>query len=209
MHIPRNRALRAVGKQSGFTLLEMLLSTGLAALIMLAITASLLQFNQHKLLAQVVVQAQSQDQLAVAQVRSDWRNLCGPGVISGTAHNLSIMRLVHGRCVNYDYAYGAGGQSLTRRRAGGRSSSFLAQVESFHLSFGVDTNQDCVIDQWHSSYQISELIKLHQVRVNLELRIPASKQLRAGKTSQWLWHQNDDVVLHVVNFIWRAVNVCS
>ena len=174
MHIPRNRALIAVAKQSGFTLLEMLLSTGLAALIMLAITASLLQFNQHKLLAQVVVQTQSQDQLAVAQVRSDWRDLCGSGVISGTAHTLSIMRLYHGRCVNYDYAYGAGGQSLTRRRAGGRSSSFLAQVDSFHLSFGVDTNQDCVIDQWHSSYEISEFIKLHQVRVNLVLRIPAN-----------------------------------
>ena len=209
MHIPRNRALRTVGKQSGFTLLEILLSTGLAALIMLAITASLLRFNQHKLLAQVVVQAQSQDQLAVAQVRSDWRDLCGSGVILGTAHSLSIMRLYQGRCVNYDYAYSADRQSLTRRRAGGRSSSFIAQVESFHLSFGVDTNQDCVIDQWHSSYQISELFKLHQVRINLELRIPASKQLRAGKTSQWLWHQDDDVVLHMVNFIWRAVNVCS
>ena len=209
MHIPRNRALRTVGKQSGFTLLEILLSTGLAALIMLAITASLLRFNQHKLLAQVVVQAQSQDQLAVAQVRSDWRDLCGSGVILGTAHSLSIMRLYQGRCVNYDYAYSADRQSLTRRRAGGRSSSFIAQVESFHLSFGVDTNQDCVIDQWHSSYQISELFKLHQVRINLELRIPASKQLRAGKTSQWFWHQDDDVVLHMVNFIWRAVNVCS
>jgi len=209
MHIPRNRSLRIVAKQQGFTLLEMLLSTGLSALMMVAITASLLQFNQHKLLAQVVVQAQSQDQLAVAQVLRDWHILCGSGVISGTAHTLGLMRLYQGRCVRYDYAYSAGSYSLTRRRAGGRNSGFLAHVESIDLFFGVDSDKDCIIDQWHRSYQTSELAELHQVRVNLQLRIPVSKQLRAGKTSQWLWHQNDDVVLHPVKFIWRIVDVCS
>jgi len=197
-----------MAKQQGFTLLEMLLSTGLAALMMVAITASLLQFNQHKLLAQVVVQAQSQGQLAVAQVLRDWHILCGSGVISGTVHTIGLMRPYRGHCVRYDYAYSAGGYSLTRRRAGGRNSGFLAQVESIDFFFGVDSDKDCIIDQWHRSYQISELAELHQVRINLQLRIPASKQLRAGKTSQWLWHKNDDVVLHPVNFIWRIVDVC-
>jgi len=209
MHIPRNSPLTVVSKQQGFTLLEMLLSTGLAALMMIAITASLLQFNQHKLLAQAVVQTQSQDQLVVAQVLRDWSTLCGSGVISGTARTIGLMRPYQGSCVHYDYAYSARGYSLTRRRAGGRNSGFLAQVESIDLFFGVDSDKDCIIDQWHRSYQVSELVALHQVRVILQLRIPASKQLRAGKTSQWLWHQDDNVVLHPVNFIWRIVDVCS
>lgn len=208
MHVPRNRPLTVVGKQQGFTLLEMLLSTGLAALMMIAITTSLLQFNKHKVLAQAMVQTQSQDQLAVAQVLRDWHILCGSGVVSGTAHTIGLMRQYQGRCVRYDYAYSAGTYSLTRRRAGGRNSGFLAQVESIDLFFGVDSDKDCIIDQWHRSYHASELAELHQVRVNLRLRIPAGKQLRAGKTSQWLWHQNDDVVLHPVSFIWRIVDVC-
>ena len=51
----KNHSLTTALKQQGFTLLEMVLSTGLAALMMVAITASLLQFNKHKLLAQAVV----------------------------------------------------------------------------------------------------------------------------------------------------------
>ena len=89
MHIPRHCSLTAERKQQGFTLLEIVLSTGLAALMMIAITASLLQFNQHKLLAQVVVQSQSLGQLAVAQVLTDWRGSCGAGVTSGTAQTIS------------------------------------------------------------------------------------------------------------------------
>jgi len=209
MYTPRTSPLTDLGKHQGFTLLEMVLSTGLAALMMIAITASLLQFNQHKLLAQAVVEAQSQDQLAVSQILRDWQDVCESGVTSGTAHTISLMRLHQGRCVHYKYAYSARGHSLTRRRSGGRNSGFLAQVESINLFFGVDSDKDCLIDQWRQSYQASELVELHQVRVILQLRVPASKQLRAGKSSQWLWYQDDDVVLHPVNFIWRQTNACT
>ena len=85
MHRPKNYALTFSVKQHGFTLLEVVLSAGLAAFIMMPITASLLHFNQHKLLVQVIVQSQSQAQLAVAQLLADWRNLCSAGVTSGTA----------------------------------------------------------------------------------------------------------------------------
>ena len=209
MHIPRHCSLTAERKQQGFTLLEIVLSTGLAALMMIAITASLLQFNQHKLLAQVVVQSQSLGQLAVAQVLTDWRGSCGAGVTSGTAQTIKLMRLYQGRCVQYDYAYNSGGYSLTRRRSGGHNSGFLAQVESMDFYFGVDSDRDCRIDQWRRSYQASALTALHQVKVSLQLRIPSSRQLRAGKSNLWLWHQDDDVVLHPVNFIWRLANVCT
>jgi len=75
--------------------------------------------------------------------------------------------------------------------------------------FGVDSDRDCRIDQWRRSYQASALTALHQVKVSLQLRIPSSRQLRAGKSNLWLWHQDDDVVLHPVNFIWRLANVCT
>jgi type II secretory pathway component PulJ len=82
MHKTKNHSLTTAYKQQGFTLFEMVLSTGLAALMMVAIIASLLQFNKHKLLAQTVIQMQSQSQLAVFQVLRDWRSLCGIGVTS-------------------------------------------------------------------------------------------------------------------------------
>tara|TARA_B110000503_G_scaffold53906_1_gene86598 strand:+ start:11638 stop:12267 length:630 start_codon:yes stop_codon:yes gene_type:complete len=205
----KNHSLTTALKQQGFTLLEMVLSTGLAALMMVAITASLLQFNKHKLLAQTVVQMQSQSQLAVAQVLRDWRSLCGVGVTSGTTQAMSLMRQYQGRCVQYHYAYNAAGHSLTRRKSGGRNSGFLAQVESMDLYYGVDSNKDCYIDQWRRSYQMSDLVVLHQVRVSLRLRVPTSKQLRTGIASLWVWHEDDDVVLDPVNFIWRLINVCA
>ena len=81
--VHKNGPLTASDSLYGFTLLEMVLSLAFAGLIMVAIMASLVQFNEHKLLAQVVVKAQSQSQLAVAQLLTDWRNLCGAGVTHG------------------------------------------------------------------------------------------------------------------------------
>jgi|TARA_B110001469_G_scaffold34571_1_gene34798 hypothetical protein len=195
-------------EQQGFSLLEMVLSAGLASVMMMAISASLVQFNHHKLLAQMVVRAQSQEQLAVAQVLTDWRGLCGLGVISGTAHSLALMRPYQGSCVQYDYGYEAHGHSLTRRRLGGRNSGFLAQVEAMELYYGVDSNKDCRIDQWRHRYQTHELAELHQVRVFLQLRLPTSQQLRVAEVGLWNWHPDEAIVLHPVNFIWRLTNVC-
>jgi hypothetical protein len=209
MYRPKDHALTSSVKQQGFTLLEMVLSTGLAALMMIAITASLLQFNQHKLLAHVVVQSQSLGQLAVAQVLTDWSNVCGAGVTSGTAQSIALMRQYQGHCVRYHYAYTTVGHSLIRRKSGGRNSGFLTQVESLQFYYGVDSDKDCRIDQWRRSYQSSASLDLYQVRVSLQLRTPASRQLRAGQGSLWVWHQDDDVVLHPVDFIWRLVNVCT
>ena len=208
MHRPKSYALTSSVKQHGFTLLEVVLSAGLAALIMMAITASLLHFNQHKLLVQVIVQSQSQAQLAVAQLLADWRNLCSAGVTSGTAQTIDLIRQYQGRCMPYSYAYNITSHSLTRRKFGGRNSGFLAQVESVDFYYGVDSDKDCQIDQWHRSYQSSEHTDLHQVRVSLKLRTPASRQLRTGKTILWEWHQEDDVVIQPTHFIWRVVNVC-
>jgi hypothetical protein len=54
--VHKNGPLTAFDSLYGFTFLEMVLSLAFAGLIM----ASLVQFNEHKLLAQVVVKAQSQ-----------------------------------------------------------------------------------------------------------------------------------------------------
>lgn len=209
MRIPKNPALTDAKNQTGFTLLEMVLSMGLAALMISAMMASLLQFNQHKLLAQALLQSQSQTQLAVAQVLADWFGVCGAGVISGTANTIGLMRNYQGGCIQYDYAHNTQNHNLTRRKLGGINSGFMAQVESMDLYFGVDSNNDCHIDQWRQSYQPSEFVELHQVRVNLQLRVRASKQLKAGEQSVWLWHENDNVIIHPVNFIWRLAHVCS
>ena len=56
------------------------------------------------------------------------------------------------------------------------------------LSFGIDSGQDCQIDQRRSSYPINGLVKLHQVRVSLQLRLDASRQLKALGNSQWEWY---------------------
>lgn len=208
MHRPQASSLNPHSNAYGFSLLEMVLSTGLAGLIILAMTASLAHFNQHKLLAQVLVQAQSQHQLAVAQLLTDWQSLCDVGVVSGSAHTIALRRPYQGGCMRYDYGYSAVTKSLTRRREGGRHSGFLAQVESVVLYFGVDTTNNCRVDQWRRSYAAHPRLKLHQVRIQLQLRIAASRQLRAGKTSSWLWHADDEVVLHPVNFIWRLAHVC-
>jgi type II secretory pathway component PulJ len=208
MHRPKSYALTSAVQQYGFTLLEMVLSTGLGALIMIAITASLLQFNQHKLLTQVIVQSQSQAQLAVAQLLADWRNVCSAGVTSGTAQSIDLSRQNQGRCISYNYAHDSSGHSLTRRRFGGRNSGFLAQVESVDFYYGVDSDKDCHIDHWRRSYQTSEFTDLHQVRVRLQMRTPASRQLRIGNTSLWIWHEDDHVVIHPADFIWRVLDVC-
>tara|TARA_B110000503_G_scaffold55267_1_gene88706 strand:+ start:2299 stop:2928 length:630 start_codon:yes stop_codon:yes gene_type:complete len=208
MRVPNPCSLGATSKQRGFSLLELVLSAGLASLIMMAISASLVQFNHHKLLVQVVVKVQSQAQLAMAQVLADWQRLCGRGVISGTAQTIALMRPYQEHCVQYDYGYDDRSHSLTRRRLGGRNSGFLAQVESMDLYFGVDSNRDCRIDQWRHSYPTDELAKLHQVRVYLQLRLPASRRLGVGQNGQWKWHADDEVILHPVNFIWRLANVC-
>ena len=207
--VHKNGPLTASDSLYGFTLLEMVLSLAFAGLIMVAIMASLVQFNEHKLLAQVVVKAQSQSQLAVAQLLTDWCHLCGAGVTHGNGQKITLMRSYQGRCVPYEYAHNARAHGLTRRRLGGRSSGFLANIEAIDLSFGIDSDQDCQIDQWRPSYQINGLVKLHQVRVSLQLRLGASRQLRALGNSQWEWHGEDEVVLHRVMFIWRLDHVCA
>jgi hypothetical protein len=207
--VHKNGPLMASDSLYGFTLLEMVLSLAFAGLIMVAIMASLVQFNEHKLLAQVVVKAQSQSQLAVAQLLNDWRHLCGAGVTHGNDQKITLMRSYQGRCVHYEYAHNARAHGLTRRRHGGRSSGFLANIEAMDLSFGIDSDQDCQIDHWRPSYQINGLVKLHQVRVSLQLRLGASRQLRALGKSQWEWHGEDEVVLHRVMFIWRLDHVCA
>ena len=131
------------------------------------------------------------------------------GVTHGNDQKITLMRSYQGRCVHYEYAHNARAHSLTRRRHGGRSSGFLANIEAMDLSFGIDSDQDCQIDQWRPSYQINGLVKLHQVRVSLQLRLGASRQLRALGKSQWEWHGEDEVVLHRVMFIWRLDHVCA
>jgi len=200
---------RTVNHDNGFTLLELLLSMGLAALMMSAIVASLMQFNQHKLLAQALIQTQSQSQLAVAQVLTDWLGVCGAGVISGTSETITLMRNDKERCIQYDYAHNDQKHNLTRRKLGGRNSGFVAQIEAMDLYFGVDSDSDCRIDQWRQSYQAIERVYLYQVRVDLQLRVPLSKQLKVGETSLWVWHPEDDVIIHPVSFIWRLDHVCG
>ncbi|MCO4837109.1 MAG: prepilin-type N-terminal cleavage/methylation domain-containing protein [Oceanospirillaceae bacterium] len=209
MHLFRHRSLTIPHHQTGFTLLELVLSVGLAGLMMAAIIASLLQFNQHKLLAQTLLQTQAQSQLAVAQVLTDWFNVCGAGVISGTRGSISLMRNYKGRCIRYDYAHNAHSHNLTRKKLGGRNSGFIAQVESMNLSFGVDSDHDCLIDQWRSSYQHSDMLDLHQVKVDLHLMTASSRQLISGHENQWLWRQSGEFVIHPVSFIWRLPDVCS
>ena len=69
--VHKNGSLTASDSLYDFIFLETVLSLAFAGLILVAIMASLVQFNEHKLLAQVVVKAQSQSQLAVAQVLTD------------------------------------------------------------------------------------------------------------------------------------------
>ncbi|MDC9720414.1 MAG: type II secretion system protein [Gammaproteobacteria bacterium] len=202
-------SVMAHNKEAGFTLLEMTLSMGMAALMMTAITASLMQFNQHKQVAQTLVKAGSQAQLAAAQVLKNWTILCGEGVVLGSESTLGVMRLYQGNCVSYEYGHNANTHNLTRRRAGGRRASFLAQVQSYGLYYGVDSNADCGIDQWLREYRAGGVNKLHQVRVVMQLRTDASPQLRSVSTSKWVWHKEDDVVLSPVSFIWRVPHDCE
>lgn len=195
-------------RQAGFSLVELILSTGLAAMMMAALMASLMQFNRHKLVAQVVINKQSQGQLATAQILRDWADVCALGVAAGSAELISLRRLYEGQCVAYSYGFNASSYSLKRRRASGRYSSFLAQVESVALYYGVDSDGDCRLDQWHNSYIQGQGEALHQVRVMLTMRSPASSQLRAQGDS-WLWHDTDDVVLHKVETIWQVPHDCS
>ncbi|HCH32751.1 MAG TPA: hypothetical protein DE045_07410 [Oceanospirillaceae bacterium] len=195
--------------EAGFSLLELVLSTGLAALMMTALMASLMQFNRHKLVAQTIVNQQSQSQLASAQVLQDWADVCGAGVVQGSATSISLKRRHQAQCVTYDYALNASAHSLKRKRAGGRYSSFLAGVEALDLWYGVDTNGDCGINLWTNHYQTSVNHRLHQVRVRLTMRTEASRQLGGSLEGRWVWHEQDSVLLNKVGFIWRVAHVCS
>ncbi|HIG37097.1 MAG TPA: type II secretion system protein [Oceanospirillaceae bacterium] len=195
--------------EAGFSLLELVLSTGLAALMMTALMTSLMQFNRHKLVAQTIVNQQAQGQLASAQVLQDWADVCGAGVVQGSATSISLKRLHQAHCVTYDYGLNAPAHSLKRKRAGGRYSSFLAGVEALDLWYGLDTNGDCGINLWTNHYQTSLNHRLHQVWVRLTMRTEASRQLGGNLESGWLWHEQDNVLLNKVGFIWRVAHVCS
>ena len=201
--------LAARRSEAGFSLLELTLSTALAALMMTALMASLIQFNQHKLVAQTIVNQQAQGQLASAQVLRDWDDVCGTGVVQGFATSISLQRLHQATCVTYNYGLNAPAHSLKRKRAGGRYSSFLAGVETLELWYGVDTNGDCAINLWTNHYQTSVNHRLHQVWVRLTMRTEASRQLGGNLEGGWLWHDQDSVLLNNVGFIWRVAHVCS
>jgi hypothetical protein len=201
--------LSAHHSEAGFSLLELVLSTGLAALMMTALMASLMQFNRHKLVAQIMVNQQAQGQLVSAQVLQDWGDVCGSGVVQGSATSISIKRLHQATCVTYDYGLNTPAHSLKRKRAGGRYSSFLADVEALDLRYGLDTNGDCGINLWTNHYQTSVNHRLHQVWVRLTMRTEVSRQLGGNLESDWVWHEQDSVLLHKVGFIWRVAHVCS
>jgi len=198
-------SLRAV---NGFTLLEMTLTTALAALVVVSLISTLIQFNKHKLGAQLLINIQSQGQLANAQLLQDWQGLCRQGVVSGRAGQLQLMRLHYGRCTHYTYTLDGKTHSLKRRRLGGRYSSFLAQVQSLALQFGVDTDGDCQIDRWLSNYQPNPNVSLLQVMVAMELRSQVSRQLGRWQSSVGYWHEADQLLVHPVNTIWVLPRVC-
>ena len=209
MCIAASYTLSAHRNEAGFSLLELVLSMGLAALMMAALMASLMQFNRHKLVSQTIVNQQVQGQLASAQVLQDWADVCGAGVVQGSATSISIKRLHQATCVTYDYGLNAPAHSLKRKRAGGRYSSFLAGVETLELWYGVDTNGDCGINLWTNHYQTSLNHRLHQVWVRLTMRTEASRQLGGNLEGGWMWHDQDSVLLNNVGFIWRVAHGCS
>jgi len=209
MCIAASYTLSAHRNEAGFSLLELVLSMGLAALMMAALMASLMQFNRHKLVSQTIVNQQVQGQLASAQVLQDWADVCGAGVVQGSATSITLQRLHQARCVTYRYALNASTHSLKRKRTGGRYSSFLAGVEALDLWYGLDTNGDCGINLWTNHYPASLNHRLHQVWVRLTMRTEASRQLRGNVERGWVWHEEDSVVLSNLGFIWRLVHVCS
>ena len=198
-------------KEFGFSLLELMITSALAALVMATLLLSLLQFNQHKEVAQSLVQIQTNSQIATAQLLIDWQSLCGSEVISGGNNRIKLMRAHQSQCTQYTYAHNASNNNITRQKSGGIRSGFVSQVASLKLYFGVDTDQDCRIDQWQNSYSRLLTHKLHQVRVELLIMAKATHQLSLLEGSVWQLHDVsiDNHTLHPVSFIWRVSDDCD
>ena len=222
---PQTRTLIAVsiGRrsiQSGVALLELMVATAISALMLTALMSSLVTFNQHKMMLQALIDQQSQSQLAWALLINEWDGVCGDGVVEGQPNFILVQRTSRGVCKQYIYALDAPSHSLKRRRQGGRFTSFLADVDSVQFLYGVDTNEDCILDLWLDSYQFGPQVQLHQVRVMLSMRTAVSPLLRRTpkpdskneaelRAKSWLWHPQDSVVLTPVEHIWRLPYDCE
>lgn len=151
--------------QSGFSLLEVLLSLALASAILLA-ASQLLQALVHRaswwqLLSQMVVTRQA----VVRSIASLGDQVCQAGILHGDSNQWRWHLQQSGSCQIYDMRLQASQQQLQKRRLGGRYTSFIDSIAALEVIYGVTVEDDCVVRQWlahvdHSQGQQTVMLRL-------------------------------------------------
>ncbi|MGB0445872.1 MAG: prepilin-type N-terminal cleavage/methylation domain-containing protein [Pseudomonadales bacterium] len=151
--------------QSGFSLLEVLLSLALASAILLA-ASQLLQALVHRaswwqLLSQMVVTRQA----VVRSIANLGDQVCQTGILQGDKSQWRWHLQQSGSCQIYDMRLQASQQQLQKRRLGGRYTSFIDSIAALQVIYGVTGEDDCVVRQWlahvdHSQGQQAVMLHL-------------------------------------------------
>ena len=151
--------------QSGFSLLEVLLSLALASAILLA-ASQLLQALVHRaswwqLLSQMVVTRQA----VVKTIANLGDQVCQAGILQGDKSQWRWHLQQSGSCQIYDMRLQTSQQQLQKRRHGGRYTTFIDSISAIEVTYGVSADDDCVVRQWlaqvdHSQGQQTVMLRL-------------------------------------------------
>ena len=198
---PLNRAKDAF--QSGFSLLEVLLSLALASAILLAASQLLQALVQRaswwQLLSQMVVTRQA----IVRSIANLGDQVCQAGILQGDKSQWRWHLRQSGSCQIYHMRLQTSQQQLQKRRLGGRYNSFIDSISAIEVTYGVSAEDDCVVRQWraqvdHSQGQQTVMLRL-KFAVGIqgqapEYALPVGWYLDKSNGQEKLW-QPTEVVL--------------
>ena len=182
----RSRQLLRGYPCNGYSLLELMLSLALGAILVASLLTLFESLQRHRLLIDHLLSLQVEADLGLTILLQDWRQSCGAGLLAGQgsasqkgaaaeAKKMSWLQLErnNGRgCEAYEYRYFAAQQTIKRRRLASRSrySPLLANVMAMQLRFGIDTDGDCQLDRWITQVPTGSTLAIQQLWVSLQMQ---------------------------------------
>lgn len=151
---PLNREKEAF--QSGFSLLEVLLSLALASAILLAASQLLQALIQRAIWWQLLSQMVVTRQAIVKSIANLGDQVCQAGILHGDSNQWRWHLQQSGSCQIYDMRLQTSQQQLQKRRLGGRYTTFIDSISAIEVTYGVSAEDDCVVRQWRAQVDNSQ-----------------------------------------------------
>ena len=158
----------------GFSLLEVVLSLGIAALVLMSIQQILVHFLQRDGWWQMLNSMIVTQQTAHKTLTKLHESACQRGLLVADTDHWRLKLAEGDDCVIYDVRFGQHNGQWQKRRYQGRYASFLAHTQLLQVSYGVVNDEGCQPTTWLT--QVDQAITDQVVMIKLDIATGVSSQ---------------------------------